>query len=266
MLEAVGFPVAVNPETRLAALARKRGWLVEHFSKSPGSPRTLVPIGPRRTRNGGLANPLVPDGWLKARHEGPALRAQRRPASPPPPSPGACAGGAGAKVGPLRLRSIDPPELPGPGWVEILPPPLRHLRLRPLHHRRPQLALLRADRVVPVRARPRGRRRPARGRSHRRCPPVAWSSSRCSAASPAASTPSAPPAPAATSATASTSPSAPSSPASRPASAATPAAAGPPETMPTAPSNRTRPSRQRTLSATTASITVAMPAYTVISQ
>jgi len=62
MLEAVGFPVAVNPETRLAALARKRGWLVEHFSKSPGSPRTLVPIGPRRTRNGGLANPLVPDG------------------------------------------------------------------------------------------------------------------------------------------------------------------------------------------------------------
>jgi fatty acyl-CoA reductase len=62
MLEAVGFPVAVNPETRLAALARKRGWLVENFSKAPGAPRTLVPIGPRRTRNGGLANPLVPDG------------------------------------------------------------------------------------------------------------------------------------------------------------------------------------------------------------
>jgi fatty acyl-CoA reductase len=62
MLEAVGFPVAVNPETRLAALARKRGWLVEHFSKSPGGPRTLVPIGPRRTRAGGLANPLVPEG------------------------------------------------------------------------------------------------------------------------------------------------------------------------------------------------------------
>lgn len=62
MLEAVGFPVAVNPETRLAALARKRGWLVENFSKAPGSPRTLIPIGPRRTRNGGLANPLVPGG------------------------------------------------------------------------------------------------------------------------------------------------------------------------------------------------------------
>jgi alcohol-forming fatty acyl-CoA reductase len=47
MLEAVGFPVAVNPETRLAALARKRGWLVEHFSKAPGAPRVLVPI-PKR--------------------------------------------------------------------------------------------------------------------------------------------------------------------------------------------------------------------------
>jgi phosphoserine phosphatase len=59
MLEAVGFPVAVNPETRLAALARKRGWLVEQWTKSPGAPRVLVPIGGRRRRNGGLANPLV---------------------------------------------------------------------------------------------------------------------------------------------------------------------------------------------------------------
>jgi len=64
MLEAVGFPVAVNPETRLAALARKRGWLVENFSKAPGAPRQLLPIGPRRTRNGGLANPLVPGGTV----------------------------------------------------------------------------------------------------------------------------------------------------------------------------------------------------------
>jgi fatty acyl-CoA reductase len=46
MLEAVGFPVAVNPETRLAALARKRGWLVEHFDKASGSPNPLLPIGP----------------------------------------------------------------------------------------------------------------------------------------------------------------------------------------------------------------------------
>jgi phosphoserine phosphatase len=46
LLEAVGFPVAVNPETRLAALARKRGWLVEHWSKAPGAPRPLLPVGP----------------------------------------------------------------------------------------------------------------------------------------------------------------------------------------------------------------------------
>ncbi len=59
MLEAVGFPVAVNPETRLAALARKRGWLVEQWAKSPGAPRVLVPIGGRRRTKGGLANPLV---------------------------------------------------------------------------------------------------------------------------------------------------------------------------------------------------------------
>lgn len=46
LLEAVGYPVAVNPETRLAALARKRGWLVEQWSKAPGGPRPLLPIGP----------------------------------------------------------------------------------------------------------------------------------------------------------------------------------------------------------------------------
>jgi alcohol-forming fatty acyl-CoA reductase len=46
LLEAVGFPVAVNPETRLAAIARKRGWLVEHWAKAAGAPRPLLPIGP----------------------------------------------------------------------------------------------------------------------------------------------------------------------------------------------------------------------------
>lgn len=46
MLEAVGFPVAVNPETRLASIARKRGWLVEDFAKSPGMSRRLLPLAP----------------------------------------------------------------------------------------------------------------------------------------------------------------------------------------------------------------------------
>ena len=48
MLEAVGHPVAVNPETRLASIASKRGWHTEHWPKAPGGPRPLLPLGPRR--------------------------------------------------------------------------------------------------------------------------------------------------------------------------------------------------------------------------
>ena len=47
MLEAAGHPVAVNPETKLAAIARKRGWHVEHWPRAPQGPRPLLPIGPR---------------------------------------------------------------------------------------------------------------------------------------------------------------------------------------------------------------------------
>ena len=47
MLEAAGHPVAVNPETKLAAIARRRGWHVEHWPKAEGGPRPLLPIGPR---------------------------------------------------------------------------------------------------------------------------------------------------------------------------------------------------------------------------
>ena len=48
MLEAVGHPVAVNPEAKLATIARKRGWHVEHWEKAPGGPRPWLPIGPLR--------------------------------------------------------------------------------------------------------------------------------------------------------------------------------------------------------------------------
>ncbi len=47
MLESVGYPVAVNPEPRLATIARRRGWHVEHWSKAPGGPRPLLPMGER---------------------------------------------------------------------------------------------------------------------------------------------------------------------------------------------------------------------------
>jgi len=46
MLEAVGFPVAVNPESRLAGIARRRGWHVEHWSKAKGGSARLLPLGP----------------------------------------------------------------------------------------------------------------------------------------------------------------------------------------------------------------------------
>ncbi|MBK5224939.1 MAG: HAD-IB family hydrolase, partial [Acidimicrobiia bacterium] len=48
MLEAVGFPVAVNPETRLASLARKRGWLVENFPKAAKGVHPMLPIAPTK--------------------------------------------------------------------------------------------------------------------------------------------------------------------------------------------------------------------------
>ncbi|MGH9307678.1 MAG: HAD-IB family phosphatase [Acidimicrobiales bacterium] len=47
MLEAVGHPVAVNPEATLAAVARKRGWHTETWSKAPGHYRLPLPMGPR---------------------------------------------------------------------------------------------------------------------------------------------------------------------------------------------------------------------------
>ena len=46
MLEAVGFPVAVNPESRLSAIARRRGWHVEHWSKAEGGSARPLPLGP----------------------------------------------------------------------------------------------------------------------------------------------------------------------------------------------------------------------------
>jgi HAD superfamily hydrolase (TIGR01490 family) len=48
MLEVVGFPVAVNPETRLASIARKRGWLIEQWSKAPGFTPPTLPLAPTR--------------------------------------------------------------------------------------------------------------------------------------------------------------------------------------------------------------------------
>ena len=42
MLEAAGLPVAVNPEAKLAAIARRRGWSIENWARTPGGPRRLL--------------------------------------------------------------------------------------------------------------------------------------------------------------------------------------------------------------------------------
>jgi HAD superfamily hydrolase (TIGR01490 family) len=49
LLDAVGFPVAVNPETRLASLAIKRGWLMETWSKAGGKTDKRLPFAPLPT-------------------------------------------------------------------------------------------------------------------------------------------------------------------------------------------------------------------------
>jgi alcohol-forming fatty acyl-CoA reductase len=55
MLDVVGHPVAVNPDARLAAIARRRGWLVERWDRASGRSDRLLPIGPveHRTLSGG---------------------------------------------------------------------------------------------------------------------------------------------------------------------------------------------------------------------
>ena len=118
MLEAVGFPVAVNPEVRLATIARKRGWLVEQWSKSSGAnSASAADRACARDRREDATSPPASRGPLvKALlfERKVARYAAARVASEVLP-------GGGARVGPLRLVDTDPPDLPGPGWERIRP-------------------------------------------------------------------------------------------------------------------------------------------------
>jgi HAD superfamily phosphoserine phosphatase-like hydrolase len=57
MLEAAGHPVAVNPEAKLATIARRRGWLIENWQRARGGPRKPLAIS---TRTRGIRSPLGP--------------------------------------------------------------------------------------------------------------------------------------------------------------------------------------------------------------
>ncbi len=48
MLEAAGLPVAVNPEAKLAAIARRRGWPIEHWARTPGAPARRLAVSTLR--------------------------------------------------------------------------------------------------------------------------------------------------------------------------------------------------------------------------
>ncbi|MGO8723192.1 MAG: HAD-IB family hydrolase [Acidimicrobiales bacterium] len=48
MLEAAGFPVVVNPEAKLAAIARRRGWFIENWERAGGGPRRRLAIATRQ--------------------------------------------------------------------------------------------------------------------------------------------------------------------------------------------------------------------------
>jgi HAD superfamily phosphoserine phosphatase-like hydrolase len=49
MLEAAGFPVAVNPEPKLATIARRRGWPIENWSRAKGGPWYPLALSMRPT-------------------------------------------------------------------------------------------------------------------------------------------------------------------------------------------------------------------------
>ena len=83
LLECVGFPVAVNPEARLAAIARRRGWHVEQWDKAGGGARPPLPFGPVDHR--------VSRWW--ARLEGAVDRASAPSGTAPGRAAGAASGG-----------------------------------------------------------------------------------------------------------------------------------------------------------------------------
>ncbi len=73
MLEAVGFPVAVNPEAKLAAIARRRGWHVENWHKADGGSQPLLPLGPLDRRGSlrrGRTSPAALAGSIRRNADG----------------------------------------------------------------------------------------------------------------------------------------------------------------------------------------------------
>ena len=60
LLDAVGFPVAVNPEARLASIARRRGWLIEQWDRAEGGASRSLPLGRFDRSPTGLPRKVAP--------------------------------------------------------------------------------------------------------------------------------------------------------------------------------------------------------------
>ena len=131
MLEAVGFPVAVNPETRLAALARKRGLAGRALRQGRRARRR--PLLPDRPRVG--AGDAAPAASARStpleRAAMKALVFERKPAEVRRRHGGRRGSrpGGGATVGPLSLARRRPARAARPGLGAHPAPARRHLRL-----------------------------------------------------------------------------------------------------------------------------------------
>ena len=132
------------------------GWLVEHWSKSPGGPRPRLPIGP-----------LLSERQRRERFDA-ASGSARSTRSVDEGAPGLPLGAAPRprphRLGrvtdrrdedrPARLRGRRRTRAPGPRLAAGAHPPRGHLRVRPVARRGSRIAVLRRLGVVPVHPRP----------------------------------------------------------------------------------------------------------------
>jgi HAD superfamily hydrolase (TIGR01490 family) len=119
MLEAVGHPVAVNPDRELLRVARARGWEVRRFSRRvPLRERAPMP-GPRHAALGGGAVAVALGAGFAARW----LWDRRRPPDPPMPASRAllAAGSRWLDRGRTAVRRS------GPSWPRGWPGPRARL-------------------------------------------------------------------------------------------------------------------------------------------
>ena len=102
-----------GPQARLARRALRQG-----EGRPAAAPADRPRVGPARA----AARVGKVDTVGAARAAMKALVFSRKPAKfAAAMVAGRLAPGGGAKVGPLSLRDVDPPELPGPGWVRLRP-------------------------------------------------------------------------------------------------------------------------------------------------